>query len=155
MCKYQYRTQRLSWSSSRKKLALSRFGFAQLCRRVTEEKFSFYRLKPDTLYINFGFWDVVPSHEGDGFYNQLVEDKVRELEGFKGLYSNVYYSEQEFWQIYDKDSYFALKSKYDPQNKLAQSLCQVCGEIIHLLACRAEALAKAGGEGGIRTHVGG
>lgn len=92
-----------------------------------EPLFSLYQLKPETIYVNFGFWDVVPSDKENGYYNRWVEDKVRELEGFKGLYSNVYYSEQEFWQIYNKDLYFALKQKYDPQNKL-RNLYAKCTE---------------------------
>jgi len=92
-----------------------------------QQKFSFYPLAEDTLYINFGFWDVVPSLKEPGYYNRLIENKVRELEGFKGLYSNVFYTETEFWQLYDKDLYFALKQKYDPQQKL-RNLYEKCAE---------------------------
>ena len=61
---------------------------------------------------------MIPSQKERGYYNRLVEQKVTELAGNKSLYSNVYYTPEEFWQIYDKDYYFSLKNKYDPFNKL-------------------------------------
>lgn len=93
----------------------------------TKADFSFYPLTPDTLYINFGFWDVVDAKKSEGYHNKLLEKKVRELGGYKGLYSNVYYSEKEFWDIYDKETYLALKKKYDPKNRLGD-LYQKCVE---------------------------
>lgn len=81
-------------------------------------KFNLYPLDPKKLYVNFGFWNSVPTKKEPGHYNRLVEAKVSELEGRKGLYSDSYYTEQEFWKIYDKNSYDALKQKYDPQQKL-------------------------------------
>lgn len=84
----------------------------------TKNQFSFYPLDPNTLYINFGFWDVVTTDKEDGHYNRLIENKVRELNGYKGLYSNSYYTEKEFWTIYDHETYQTLKKKYDPKNRL-------------------------------------
>jgi FAD/FMN-containing dehydrogenase len=81
-------------------------------------KFDFYSFDPEKLYVNFGFWDSVPTEKEEGHYNRLVEKKVSELHGKKGLYSDSYYTEEEFWKIYDKNIYGALKQKYDPQKKL-------------------------------------
>lgn len=92
-----------------------------------DKTFNFYPMDKETLYINFGFWDVVPTTQEDGYYNRLLEAKVKELKGFKGLYSNVYYSEDEFWNIYDKEKYFHLKKKYDPTNRF-KNLYQKCSE---------------------------
>lgn len=92
-----------------------------------DRKFTFYNMSPRTLYVNFGFWDMVPSDKDEGYYNRLVEDKVQELGGNKGLYSNVYYTEKAFWEIYDKGVYQGLKGKYDPGAKLGD-LYQKCGE---------------------------
>lgn len=76
--------------------------------------FDLYALDPNKIYINFGFWDVVPSAHEHGFFNRKVEAKAFELGGKKGLYSTAYYDEETFWKIYDKERYFALKRKYDP-----------------------------------------
>ncbi len=49
-----------------------------------------------------------------GFVNRKIERKVTALGGVKSLYSDSYFTEAEFWAIYDRDRYVALKRKYDP-----------------------------------------
>jgi len=70
-----------------------------------------------TLYVNFGFWDVVRPDEPHppGHFNRLVERKVLELGGIKSLYSDSYFTPEEFWATYDRAAYAALKAKYDPK----------------------------------------
>jgi len=82
--------------------------------------FPLYPLNSATTYVNFGFWDVVKSNKAQlpGHFNRLVERKVAELGGIKSLYSDSYYSRQEFDVIYGAQAYRALKSRYDPQNRL-------------------------------------
>jgi FAD/FMN-containing dehydrogenase len=75
-------------------------------------------LDPHKLYVNFGFWDVLPAVDGDGFYNRKIEGKAIELEGKKGLYSTAYYDEETFWTLYDQATYDTLKRKYDPDGRL-------------------------------------
>lgn len=81
--------------------------------------FTLYPLEADRLYVNFGFWDTVRRRERatPGEYNRKVERRTRELGGVKSLYSDAYYSDAEFWEIYDGDTYFALKRRYDPRNR--------------------------------------
>ncbi|HEX7271724.1 MAG TPA: FAD-binding oxidoreductase [Casimicrobiaceae bacterium] len=83
-------------------------------------RFPLYPLREDTLYVNFGFWDVVHDRRGqpDGFYNRAIERKVTELGGIKSLYSDSYFAEEEFWSIYDRETYLALKRRYDPKGAL-------------------------------------
>ena len=69
---------------------------------------------PRKLYVNFGFWDTVPSTHPEGHYNKKIEAKALALHGKKGLYSTAYYDEEIFWQIYNRPAYEALKNKYDP-----------------------------------------
>jgi FAD/FMN-containing dehydrogenase len=76
--------------------------------------YDLYALDPRKLYVNFGFWDTVPSTQPEGHYNKKIETKALALEGKKGLYSTAYYDEKTFWQIYNRPAYDALKSKYDP-----------------------------------------
>jgi FAD/FMN-containing dehydrogenase len=80
--------------------------------------FTLYPLDPKKLYVNFGFWSSVATDKEEGHYNRLIEAKVSELQGKKGLYSDSYYTQEEFWNIYDKNTYGALKQKYDPGRKL-------------------------------------
>ena len=76
--------------------------------------YDLYALDPNKLYINFGFWDTVPSTQPDGHFNKKIEAKALDLHGVKGLYSTAYYDEETFWQIYNRPRYEALKNKYDP-----------------------------------------
>jgi FAD/FMN-containing dehydrogenase len=71
-------------------------------------------LKPNHLYINFGFWDIIPAPHGDGYYNRMIEQAVQEFGGTKGLYSISYYDKDTFWSLLDKRRYDDLKRLYDP-----------------------------------------
>ena len=84
------------------------------------EAFPLYRLAPGVAYVNFGFWDTVRSREphAPGFYNRMIEHKVTELGGLKSLYSDSYFTPDEFWAIYNRPAYDALKRKYDPERAL-------------------------------------
>lgn len=83
-------------------------------------RFDLYTMSPDTLYLNFGFWDSVktPVQMPRGHFNRLVEKKVEELGGRKSLYSESFYTEEEFWRIYDGEAYRRLKAQYDPEGRL-------------------------------------
>lgn len=91
------------------------------------QRFPLYPLTGEGLFVNFGFWDVVPNpdNHSPGHFNRLVEDEVRRLGGVKSLYSDSYYEEEQFWQLYDGDEYRRLKKKYDPQGRL-RDLYQKC-----------------------------
>jgi FAD/FMN-containing dehydrogenase len=95
------------------------------CR--ADVRFPLYALEPGTLYVNFGFWDVVRRREPfpPAHHNRLVERKVAELNGIKSLYSESYYEAETFWRIYGGDDYQALKRKYDPDGAL-KDLYQKC-----------------------------
>lgn len=79
-----------------------------------------YPLEPGAIYVNFGFWDVVESREAraPGQVNRAIEREVARLGGLKSLYSDSYYPEDEFWRIFDRGAYLALKQRYDPENRL-------------------------------------
>ncbi len=80
------------------------------------ETFPLFKLDTKKLYVDFGFWDVVPTDKSKGYYNKLIEKKVEELGGKKSLYSESYYERDEFWKIFNGKNYFKLKHKYDPEN---------------------------------------
>ncbi len=82
--------------------------------------FDLYHMDPAKLYINFGFWDSIKGRKKlpEGFYNKQVERKVIELGGMKSLYSDSYFTPEEFWQVYNRSAYERLKKKYDPDGTL-------------------------------------
>jgi FAD/FMN-containing dehydrogenase len=82
--------------------------------RTSDRTYDLCPLTANQLYVNFGFWDMVPTTYGMGHYNRMIESKIAELGGVKGLYSASYYDRETFWSIYDKVRYDALKKTYDP-----------------------------------------
>jgi FAD/FMN-containing dehydrogenase len=84
---------------------------------VRTDRHPLYRLRTDTAYVNFGFWDTVPSEEPDGHYNAIVERLVAGHHGKKSLYSRSTFDETTFWSIYDRRAYDELKREYDPTGR--------------------------------------
>ena len=82
--------------------------------RNSDRTYDLCPLPANELYVNFGFWDMVPTRRETGYYNRMIERKIAELGGSKGLYSTSYYDRQTFWSIYDKARYDQLKTTYDP-----------------------------------------
>lgn len=81
-----------------------------------DREYPLFKINPDVLYMDFGFWDIVPSDKPDGFLNRLIEKETEKVDGFKSLYSDSFYSEEEFWQIHSKEVFTKLKRKYDPKD---------------------------------------
>lgn len=81
--------------------------------------FSLYPLKPGTLYVNFGFWDVVRDTRPlePGHFNRLVEKEVMRPGGIKSLYSDCFFTREEFDRAYGMTRYEALKARYDPEGR--------------------------------------
>jgi FAD/FMN-containing dehydrogenase len=48
----------------------------------------------------------------------VIERKVSELEGHKSLYSDAYYSAEEFDELYGGEAYKTVKKIYDPDSRL-------------------------------------
>ena len=83
-------------------------------------RFTLYPLAPGTAYFNFGFWDVVDSSlkYETGHFNRLVEHEVLRLGGIKSLYSDCFFTRDEFARAYNADQYGTLKAKYDPRGAM-------------------------------------
>jgi FAD/FMN-containing dehydrogenase len=88
-----------------------------------------YPMVPGRLFVNVGFWATVPLGPGqaEGTHNRLIEDKVTELGGHKSLYSDSYFTEDEFWLRYDGETYRKLKKAYDPRGRLPDLYAKCVG----------------------------
>jgi FAD/FMN-containing dehydrogenase len=88
--------------------------------RDKQARFDLYRMDPQKLYVNFGFWDVIRGRKKlpPGHFNRQVEQKVMAMQGMKSLYSDSYFSPEQFWEIYNRPAYERLKKKYDPGGTL-------------------------------------
>ncbi|MBI3215386.1 MAG: FAD-binding oxidoreductase [Mycobacterium sp.] len=77
-----------------------------------------YPIRPAHTYVNIGFWSSVPVGPEPGYTNRLIEKKVSELDGHKSLYSDAYYSPEEFDELYGGEAYKTVKKIYDPDTRL-------------------------------------
>ncbi len=90
-------------------------------RLRSDRAWPLYPMQPGQVYVNFGFWGMAqrPPGTADGYLNRLIEDKVTELGGHKGLYSTSFYPEDVFWKLYNGAEYAELKREYDGGGRLA------------------------------------
>jgi FAD/FMN-containing dehydrogenase len=79
-----------------------------------------YPLRRGQLYVNVGFWGLVPIQPGgaDGDVNMAIEQAVADHGGHKSLYSDAYYTEDEFAALYGGPTYAQVKKRYDPDHRL-------------------------------------
>jgi FAD/FMN-containing dehydrogenase len=83
-----------------------------------QDGWSLYPIRPGRSYVNVGFWSSVPVGATDGATNRLIEDKVGSLDGHKSLYSDSYYSREDFDELYGGETYKTAKKIYDPDSRL-------------------------------------
>ncbi|TVY39916.1 Delta(24)-sterol reductase [Lachnellula subtilissima] len=64
--------------------------------------------------LNIGLWGFGPSNH-DEFVrkNRDLERKLKELGGMKWLYAHTYYTEEEFWEQFDRPWYEKLRVKHN------------------------------------------
>lgn len=87
-----------------------------------EQPWPLYPLRRGEPYVNVGFWGTVeiPPGGADGDANRRIEQVVDDLDGHKSLYSDAYYSAEQFADLYGSAAYRELKKTYDPQGRLPE-----------------------------------
>jgi delta24-sterol reductase len=82
-----------------------------------ERSFSQGNNVKDEILLDVGIWDMGPA-DSQAFIklNRDFEAKVTELGGMKCLYAHAYYTEQEFWDIYDENKYKELRRRYHAES---------------------------------------
>jgi FAD/FMN-containing dehydrogenase len=88
-----------------------------LCPLRVRDRWSLYPMRPGHPYVNVGFWSSVPVGATEGETNRMIEAKVRALGGLKSLYSDAYYSPDEFDALYGGEDYRTVKKTYDPDSR--------------------------------------
>ena len=107
------------------------FGFFPLwCvpyRRVRDYEWldaSVYADNHDDLFLDLAIYGM--KQHGDANYHRLMEEKLRELGGIKTLIAHNYYPEAEFWTIWNKPNYDAVKAITDPKNMFRDVYTKMC-----------------------------
>jgi len=91
-----------------------------LCPLIARQKWPTYPLAPGQIYVNVGFWGnvAVGPEAPNAPRNRAIETKVHELGGHKSLYSEAFYDQETFDQLYDGANLAQVKGRYDPENRL-------------------------------------
>ena len=84
----------------------------------------FYERARDPLFLDFAIYGL-QQPEGRN-YHRIMEEKLLELGGLKTLISSNYYSEEEFWTIWNKQNYDHVKAITDPDNIFRDLYTKTC-----------------------------
>jgi len=87
---------------------------------LSEELFEKTR---DDLFIDLAIYNFF---KRDKNYYRILEEELMEIGGLKTLISNNYFSESEFWTIWNKKNYFTVKQQTDPDNILRDLYEKTC-----------------------------
>jgi FAD/FMN-containing dehydrogenase len=85
---------------------------------------SFYANMQDELFLDLAIYGC-EQPEGKNIH-RMIEEKLRELGGVKTLISHNYYSRDEFWSIWNKRNYDAVKAITDPRNVFRDLYTKTC-----------------------------
>lgn len=85
-----------------------------LCPLKLEKDWIMLSEETPRTVINVGVWDNHAFVDRAEFIaaNRDLETVLRRLDGQKWFYAHAYYTEKEFWNIYNKQGYDALRKKY-------------------------------------------
>ena len=78
----------------------------------------------DEMFLDLAIYGM--KQHGDANYHRLMEEKLRELGGIKTLIAHNYYPEAEFWTIWNKPNYDAVKAITDPKNMFRDVYTKMC-----------------------------
>jgi FAD/FMN-containing dehydrogenase len=85
---------------------------------------SFYAGLEDELFLDLAIYGM-EQPEGKNIH-RMIEEKLRELGGVKTLIAHNYYSKDEFWSIWNKRNYDAVKAITDPRNMFRDLYSKTC-----------------------------
>lgn len=80
-----------------------------------------YPLRSGATYVNLGFWGTVPvgPDAAAAPLNRAVERRVSEVGGHKSLYSEAFYTPEEFDRLYGGAELARIKAVHDPDHRLS------------------------------------
>jgi len=84
----------------------------------------FWRNTKDTLFLDLAIYGM-RKNDGRDYY-KILEDKLMEMGALKTLISTNYYTESNFWKIWNKKNYDQVKSRTDPDNIFRNLYTKTC-----------------------------
>ncbi len=85
---------------------------------------AFYRDMKDELFLDLAVYGMKQHRDRNA--HAMIEAKLRELGGIKTLISHNYYSQDEFWKIWNAKNYATVKAITDPQNLFRDLYTKTC-----------------------------
>jgi hypothetical protein len=85
---------------------------------------SFYAKNTDSLFLDLAIYGM--RQRGPHNHHRMMEHKLRELGGIKTLIAHNYYAEDEFWSIWNKRNFDAVKAITDPDNRFRDLYTKTC-----------------------------
>jgi FAD/FMN-containing dehydrogenase len=85
----------------------------------------FYRGMGDRMFLDLAIYGCKQPRGGPNLY-RLIEEELLEIGGMKTLISHNYFTEDEFWRIWNKDSYAAAKAIADPNDLFRDLYTKTC-----------------------------
>jgi FAD/FMN-containing dehydrogenase len=82
----------------------------------------------DDMFLDLAIYGM--RQKGPRNVHRMMEDKLRELGGIKTLIAHNYYPEDEFWSIWNKPNYDAVKAVVDPRNLLRDLYTKTCKTVM-------------------------
>lgn len=80
----------------------------------------------DTMFVDIAVYGLPPTPGKN--YHKMMEQKLLELGGIKTLIAHNYFTREEFWQIWNRPNYEAVKAITDPKNRFRgvyEKTCEV------------------------------
>jgi len=90
----------------------------------------FLRKTEDELFLDLAIYGM--KKKNDKNYYKIIEDELMKIGGIKTLISNNYYSESDFWKVWNKQNYNKVKHQTDPQNIFRDLYTKTCKTVMGL-----------------------
>jgi FAD/FMN-containing dehydrogenase len=88
----------------------------------------FWRNLDDDLFLDLAIYGL--RQKDDRNYYRMIEEELRALGGIKTLIAHNYYTEDEFWQTWNRGNYDAVKRVTDPNNVFRDLYTKTCKTVM-------------------------
>ena len=78
----------------------------------------------DELFLDIAVYGMKPK-KGVNYY-KMIEEELYKIGGIKTLISQNYYTKEEFWKSWNKENYYAVKKRTDPDNIFRDLYSKTC-----------------------------